>query len=136
MKKGILVFFLWLIYITAICQKTNLEIVTKGPALKFNNGTHTITLFFMTGFDDTVSLYLNKKLILHQFIKSLSRSDDRFISYDISVNFKARNILLELTKIKSNKIYSTYFVKGYGFVIFYLENDNSIVYTNRAPMEQ
>ena len=119
-----------------MCQNTRMRVVTRSAPLKLNKGTHTLGLFFMSGFDDSVSIYLNKKLIQHCYIKSLFDSDGPYLPMDFTVNCKINYNLLELKKTKSQKRYYTYLTKGFSYAVVYLENDSAIVYTNRPPMNE
>jgi len=126
-----------LICTTGVCQKVKLVTITEGAPLKTpDKKSYQFGLYFMAGFDDSASIYLNGKLINHQYIKSLSYSRDAFLPYNIQINFDKGPFLLEITKGKSKKRYYTYLKKGYFFGVFYLQNDSSILYTNKPPMNE
>ena len=69
-----------------MCQKIKLNIITKDAPYQIKRGvTYEFRLYFMTGFKDSVSIYLNKKLIKQVYAESTMDVPSPFY---ISINFK------------------------------------------------
>jgi len=135
--KNIVLTLLTSIFFTSvISQNIKMRLITEEAPLNFNNGTHKLSLYCMSGFDDSVCIYLNKKLVQRLYVKSLASCRDAYVPITLNVNFKKDSNLIVIKRKKSRNRYYSYVIKGYGNAIFYLENDPTVVYTNRPPAHQ
>lgn len=96
-----------------------------------------VLLYFMSGFDDTVCVYYNKKLVLSTYIPSVSTLGHSYGISPLNLNYDdyEQSHLLKLKFAKSNKIYSVKLIRGYLCALFYLwQGQNVVIFTHESPM--
>ncbi len=139
MKKAKLLLIMGIFWQSSFSQKIHLRTEVKGDPTFISEKTNKrpVLLYFMSGFDDSVCVYYNKKLILCSYIPSVSTlGHDYGISpLKLIFNDYRRSNLLELKFVKSNKVYCVKLIRGYLCALVYLwDEQNLVVFTHKSPM--
>ena len=139
MKKIKLLLVMSLFWLNSSGQAIKLRTEVKDTPMhvKTKITKRPVLLYFMAGFDDSVCVYYNKKMVLCSFIESISTLGHSYGISPLKLNYNdyESSHLLELKFIKSKKVYCVKLVRGYLCALIYLRDDPKVViFTHESPM--